>query len=151
MKKLFLILSITSFLFLGILTLTTTYAEEAAAPVEQVKPSANTVVVYYFYTNARCPTCHKLEKYTEESVTTSFADLIKKGVVQFKAINTDEKANEHFLKDYQLFTKSVIVSQLHDGNQVRWKNLSKIWELVGDKDSYIKYVKDEIQGYIEEM
>jgi len=48
-----------------------------------VEPAVNTraqEVVYYFYTNYRCPTCLKLEAYTKEAVEKVFAEEIKRGV-----------------------------------------------------------------------
>lgn len=124
-------------------------AEEIVPSANQAKSSGNAITIYYFYTNVRCPTCHKLEKYTQEAVTEYFADLVKQGAVIYKTINTDEKGNEHFLKDYGLFTKSVIVAEEQDGQQKRWKNLDKIWELVGDKDKYLQYIQNEVKAYIE--
>jgi hypothetical protein len=125
-------------------------ADDSAKQTQDVpKTPGRSFIVYYFYTNVRCPTCHKLENYTEEAVTGYFADLIKQGVIQYKGVNTDEKGNEHFLKDYELYTKSVIVSEIQDGQQKRWKNLDKIWERVGDKEKYLKYIQDEVKAYIE--
>jgi hypothetical protein len=39
---------------------------------------------------------------------------------------------------------------MQDGEQVGWKNLQKIWELVGDKESFVKYVQSEVAEYLGE-
>jgi hypothetical protein len=114
-----------------------------------VQPAANSQakeVVYYFYTNYRCNTCRMLEAYTKEAVEKAFAEEIKRGTVAFSAVNVEVKGNEHFATDYQLKTKSVVLMQ--PGNKDRWKNLEKIWQLVGDKEKYLRYIEDETGKFL---
>ncbi|MCX5685441.1 MAG: nitrophenyl compound nitroreductase subunit ArsF family protein, partial [Planctomycetota bacterium] len=95
------------------------------------------VIAYYFYTNVRCATCRKIEAYTQEAVT-GLAAATKDVAVEWRAVNTDDAANEHFKADYSLVAKSVIVADWHDGKQTQWKNLDKIWELVDDQAAFQK-------------
>jgi len=110
---------------------------------------ADGVIVYYFYNNVRCPTCHKIEAYTQEAVQNGFADAIRDGRVHWRPLNTDEPENEHFKKDYDLFTKSVVVAEIRAGRPERQKNLELIWDLVGDKDAFLKYIRDEVRPFVE--
>lgn len=105
--------------------------------------SAHSVVVYYFYGNVRCQTCRKLEAYTSESITTTFANELADGRLQWRTANTDEKENEHFVKDYELTSRAVVLVEMVDGKQVGWKSLASIWDLVADKESFQKYITDE--------
>ena len=57
--------------------------------------------------------------------------------------------NRHFNGDYELFAKAVIVSEVRDGEEVRWKNLAKVWQLTGDKGLFMEYVRDEVRAYLE--
>ena len=107
------------------------------------------IIVYYFYNNVRCPTCHKIEAYAQEAVQDGFADAIRDGRVHWRPVNTDEPENEHFKKDYDLFTKSVVVARIRGGRPTRWKNLELIWDLVGDKDAFLKYIRDEVRPFVE--
>lgn len=109
------------------------------------------VIVYYFYTNYRCPTCLKLEQYTKEAVEQYYSDEIKAGTVEFKALNTDEEANKHFMKDYQLYTKSVVLSLVKDGKEQKYENLPEIWDHVRNKETFFRYIKDETDTYIAEV
>jgi hypothetical protein len=109
------------------------------------------VVVYYFHGNFRCVTCKKLEQYSQDAVAQNFGSEVSSGRVVFKEVNVDEKANQHFVKKYGLYTKSLVLSLVKDGKEVKNKNLSKIWELVGNKDKYFKYVKDEIDAFVKEL
>jgi hypothetical protein len=115
-----------------------------AAPKNQVR-------VYYFYTDYRCARCYKFELYTKKAMETYFSNEIADGEVVYQAVNTDKKENKHFLQDYQLFTKSTVVSLVKDGKEVHYKNLDKIWQLVGDEQQFVEYIKGETDAYLAEM
>lgn len=123
-------------------------AEEQGSQVKS-DAAGDSIIVYYFYGKVRCPTCHKIETYTQETMTGLLSEYMKLGRLQWKPINTEEAGNEHFEKDYQLFTKSVIVSEIKNGKETRWKNLGKIWDLTGDKPEFQKYIQDEVMAYLE--
>ena len=74
---------------------------------------------------------------------------MKEGKVVWRLVNLDEPANTHYIEDYQLYSKSVIVSDVRDGEEVRWKNLMKVWQLTNDKAAFIRYVQDEVRDYLE--
>jgi hypothetical protein len=116
----------------------------------EVKAPSEKFIVYYFMTTMRCPSCHKIETYTHATVTDKFAEEIKAGTMEWKMVNTDEAANEHFIKDYSLFTKSVIISKVVDGKEVSWKYLDKVWELLSNQDNFQKYIENEIRAFIKE-
>jgi len=110
---------------------------------------ADGIIVYYFYNNVRCPTCHKIEAYAQEAVQDGFAEATRDGRLRWRPVNTDEPGNEHFKKDYELFTKSVVVARIRGGRPTRWKNLELIWDLVGEKDAFLKYIRDEVRPFVE--
>jgi len=98
----------------------------------------------------RCPTCHKLEQYSKEAIETNFKDALASGKLEFKAVNIDDKGNEHYANDYQLYTKSLILSLVKDGKQMKWVNLDKIWEYVGNKQKFMDYVKSGVADLLKE-
>ncbi|MFH1614447.1 MAG: nitrophenyl compound nitroreductase subunit ArsF family protein [Planctomycetota bacterium] len=106
------------------------------------------VLVYYFHGSRRCMTCKKLEAYSEKAVSTGFAEAIKQGRLGWAVVNIDQEQNKHFIQDYQLHTKSLVIVQLADGKQQQWKNLTRIWELVHNEEDFIKYVQQEIVQYL---
>lgn len=110
--------------------------------------SAHSVVAYYFYGNVRCQTCRKLEAYTSESIRTTFTNELAAGRLQWRTVNVDEPANEHFVKDYDLTSRAVVLVELVDGQQARWKDLVQIWDLVGDKEKFQKYIADETTAFL---
>ena len=107
-------------------------------------PSVHQVLAYYFHGIRRCSNCIKIESYTKEAIDSAYGAALKDSSLVWRVVNTDEEANNHFLNDYQLYTKSVILVDMHDGKQVRWKNLEKVWEHLGDKEAFKKYIRDEV-------
>ena len=110
----------------------------------------NKVVVYYFHGAFRCPTCHKLEQYSREVIENNFKDALVSGELEFKVINIEDKENKHYVKDYQLYTKSLILSLIKDGKETKWINLDKIWEYVGNKQRFIDYVNSGVVDFLKE-
>lgn len=118
-----------------------------------VKEDINTksqLIVYYLHGDRRCPTCHKLETYAKESLQTYFAAELDSNEIVWKVVNMDEPQNKHYIKDYKLVTKSIILSAMADGKEVEWKNLGQIWQKVGNKESYLQYIRDSIKQFLKE-
>jgi hypothetical protein len=129
-------------------------APSAKAPADTMAAVTDTtavphrVLAYYFHTTKRCVSCRKIEGYTAEAITTGFADELKDGRLVFQVVNIEEKGNEHFVKDYRLFTKSVVLVDEQSGRQTAWKNLPKVWELLNDKEGFQRYIKEETRAYL---
>ena len=122
-----------------------------AAKSGETPSNTNTskVLVYYFHTTGRCQTCRKFEAYSDEVIHNTFAKELAEGRLEWKVINVDEPANEHFVKDYQLYSKSIVIVKTQNGKQTEWKNLDKIWELVRNKDEFINYIQNHVREYLE--
>ncbi len=117
-------------------------AKPPAAPKATVKADT---VVYYFHGTSRCHTCRTIEAYADEAVKGAFTADLESGRLAWQPTNVDEPANEHFVKDFQLYTRSLV---LVDGsNPKRFKNLERVWQLVGDKPAFLKYVQDEVRAF----
>lgn len=142
MRKTILLLTI----LLGIFAFSLILYDHKALAKDQKGNSK--VIVYYLHNTFRCPSCHKIENYTKEAINTNFVDKLKAGTLEFKVINFDEKANKHYVEDYQLYTKSVVLSKVKNGKQVEWKNLDKIWTLLGDKAKFQQYMMTETANFL---
>ncbi len=106
------------------------------------------IVVYYFHPMARCETCLNIEAYSKEAVNS----WKKKydGKVEWKALNIDEKENEHYVNQYSLQFSSVVLSEQSGGKELKWKNLADIWKLANNKNEFISYLKDELEHFTNE-
>ncbi len=112
--------------------------------------TGNSVIAYYFHTTRRCMTCRRIESYTTESIKTAFAHQLQSGRLEFHVVNVDEPENRHYIDDYQLTTKSVVLAEYRDGKEVRWKNLPLVWHHVGDKEVFMDYIETETRDYLGE-
>jgi len=141
MKTLFRWLPCGALVLLSIVAMST----PSAAATADTTVVQRRVVATYFHTTARCASCRKIEAYTHAAITAAFPREIDSGRLVWRLVNLDPEENRHFVKDYQLYTKSVIVAVEENGKQVRWKNLEKIWTLLGDEKKFQAYVQDEIR------
>jgi thioredoxin-related protein len=117
--------------------------------IQQVHKDA--IVVYYFYGDKRCVTCKKLEGYAKEALTAYFSQQLTSGEVVWRSLNIDLPENNNFVKDYELVTKSVVLSKVKDGKEVNWQNLDKIWDKVRDKDDYLSYIKENVTEILKDQ
>lgn len=108
------------------------------------------LIAYYFHGSYRCPTCRKLEQYSKEAIEDNFKDALSQGKIEFKVINVEDRGNEHFVDDYQLYTKALVISLNKDGKEIKYKNLEKIWDYVGNKDKFFEYINEEINNFLKE-
>jgi hypothetical protein len=128
-------------------------AETSQKEVSAIEQSSNKIskneqlVVYYFYGDKRCITCKNIEEYTKETITMKFADEVRDGRIQWKPVNIDKAENQHFVKDYELFTKAVVISLVKDGKEKNWKNLDRIWVLVKNKNEFTNYIETEVRNF----
>jgi hypothetical protein len=107
------------------------------------------LIAYYFHGNFRCDNCRKIEQYSREAVEKYFVEELRTKKLTFTIINTDLSENKHFIEDYQLYTRSLVIAEYKDGKEVRWKNLTKVWDYLNDKEAFCEYVKSEIRNYLE--
>ena len=128
-------------------------AEQSVTTAKKAKAAQKTetkVIAYYFHGNYRCSTCTKIEKYSREAIEMYFPDDLKSGKIEFRSVNVDEPASKHFIQDYQLHTRSLVLALYHGHQQQKWKNLKDVWQLVRDQDRFYQYVKSETTQFLEE-
>lgn len=137
----------------GVLAAAPPSAAPGAAPAPTptvVTPSVHSrrVIAYYFHTTARCASCRAIEAYSREAIESAFPAELKDGRLVWKVVNIETRGNEHFVKDYGLYTKSVILVSEVRGKPAEWKNLEKVWQLLQDKPAFLRYVQGETRGYL---
>jgi hypothetical protein len=140
-------LALTTATFLVIVasgvTLPRLSAEESPAAA-----TSDGVVAFYFHGTTRCATCRKIEAYTDEAIHEGFVQALDTSALTWRVVNIEEPENRHFVEDFQLVTRSVVLAEYRDGNVVRWENLDKVWQLVRDKDGFTSYVQDETREFL---
>ncbi|HOW50715.1 MAG TPA: nitrophenyl compound nitroreductase subunit ArsF family protein [bacterium] len=119
----------------------------SALEAQGVTAASDGLVVYYFHTSFRCHSCLTIERLTHETLNEQFAAEQKSGAIRWQMVNYEEPANEHFIDDYKLYTKQVILSAVKGGNEVAWKDLEDIWSLKNDEMRFKLYIAEEIQRF----
>jgi hypothetical protein len=122
----------------------------SASAVFAADSSSAKVTAYYFHGSFRCYTCNMMERYSQEAIEANFKDALASGKLEFKAVNVEDRGNEHFVDDYKLYTKSLIISLVKDGKEIKSKNLDKIWELARNKQKFIEYVTAEVNALMKD-
>ena len=122
-----------------------------ASDITAVQYPDSQIVVTYFYTDFRCPTCMKLETYSQETVEKNFSKELQAEALVFRTLNMDKPENKHYIKAYNLYTKSLVVTHTKDGNVIRWKNLPDIWKLVRDRAQFEAYVRSEVLAFLKDL
>jgi hypothetical protein len=117
-----------------------TTAAKTASQAHQSK-----IIAYYFHGTVRCVTCRKIESLSHDVVVSDFAEPLKTGLLEWQVVNVDLPENQHFIRDYQLVAKSLVLVKYEDGKQVGYKNLQKIWTYINNEQSFRAYVKGELQ------
>ena len=119
-------------------------AQQASAP----QPGAHKVIAYYFHTNTRCSTCIKIEQYSKEAIEKGFPEELRNGALEMRIVNYQNPENRHYMQDYKLVSKSLILVNMVNGKQTEWTNLKVVWQLTGRKDAFLNYVRREVRGYL---
>lgn len=127
------------YIMLVIFCISSVYSQE-----NQIKTSESVLRVYYFRTNKRCVTCRKIEKYTQDVIESDYQPEREQGMMSFQTINVSERKHKHFIDDYKLITKSVVLSRVSGGEELEWRNLDKIWTLTGNQKKFKQYIRDSI-------
>ena len=108
----------------------------------------STITVYYFHGTIRCPSCTLLEELIRDAVEFGFGRELETRIITVQAIDIDLPGNEHFVDDYGLSAQSVVLSQIENGKELRWKNLDQIWTLFNDQGALWEYLQNEIQSFL---
>jgi hypothetical protein len=119
----------------------------AASPGTPTKAEmvSNGLVVYYFHSNIRCPTCQSIEAQAQETVQTHFASQLRKGEMVWKIVNYEQAAAKPLATKFEIQMPVVVLARMKDGRVEDWKRLDKVWALVGDKPAFTQYVRGEIE------
>lgn len=118
--------------------------KEAETPSEREK-----IIVYYFHGTYRCPSCTKIENWSYEAIKASFPKALQEDRLLWKPVNVDKPENRHFITEYSLVTKSLIITKVKGEKQAKWKNLDKVWLLLRDQEKFFAYVTQEVRTYMD--
>jgi len=121
---------------------------EAAQESTAQDTTAATVVVTYFTTDVRCDSCRTIEKLSRQAIEEGFPKEVASGEVAFRVLNTDRAENQHYVDDYEITNKTVIVSHQKNGKEAEWANRQDIWLLFEEPNEFFSYVREPVRRYL---
>ncbi len=130
--------------------------KKAATPSSAPKAAAvktaaqKNAVVYYFYTNTRCSSCKTIEAYTRAAVQSNLTAGYKDWKIEFQSVNVEEAPNAHFVQDYWLNSKSVVIQKFSGDKPLKYAKLEKVWQLLSDKTAFVDYITAETHKLLDE-
>ncbi|MCL1094049.1 nitrophenyl compound nitroreductase subunit ArsF family protein [Shewanella kaireitica] len=118
--------------------------ELAIAP-PAIKLADNQVLsVYYFHGNVRCTSCQLIEEHTTAAIQQGYSAPLAQGIVALKVVNLEAAGNGHFIEDFQLITRSVVLAVEHNGQVIEYRRLDRVWDLFKDQQAFTNYIYREI-------
>ena len=108
------------------------------------------LIVCYFHGTAICPACKNIGDYAFEAVTAGFMPEIADGRIEWEKLNFERPENRQFAKDFGLVAPCVVLVEMRGGVRKRWKSLPEVWELVGDKPTFIAFIQQEVRAFLDE-
>lgn len=106
------------------------------------------VLARYFHGDIRCKTCLQFEDWAK-TATEKFPKELADGRLQWQLINFDQPENKHYIKDYGLADKSLVLVREEDGKTVRWKNVEEFWDFGEDqKQEFVNFVQGQIESFL---
>jgi len=119
------------------------------APREQGAPAQEkTLIVYFFHGRARCVSCKIIEALGRKALQSGFPEELKSGRIVWRDIDLDKPENRHFIQEYQILSISLVLSDVENGEQKRWKNLEEVWNHLNDEKAFVEYAQKEIRAWL---
>ena len=125
------------------------FASNFAMQAQAADPPADRVVAMYFHRTERCPTCKMMGSYSEEAVKKGFPRQVESGSVEFRYIDFQQPKNAKLTKAYKVTGPALIIADVKDNKVSEYKDLKEIWVKVREKPEFIKYVRTNIQAYLD--
>lgn len=129
---------------------TTDTLASADAKEEEPRIASVKYYAYYMHGSARCVTCVNIETYTKEAIQSHFAKEIENGLLVWESLDVQQPEYSHYIQDFQLTAQSVILIREKDGKMESWKNLQRVWQLVGNKEAFQNYIVSETSAFLKE-
>ena len=146
-----LILKIGLFVFLGaslLYILWNPVERDKKNLVETRQKIENGIVVYYFHGTQRCSACETIQELTSRALHRHFEKDLRDQRIFYLPVNLDQPWNEHYIMDFKLSTKTVVLVRYLDGAQTEWKVLDDVWFLYEDEPKFIEFIRDELNSFI---
>lgn len=129
-------------LWMGVEFLGAPTASEERAPV------SNGVVVYYFHSSWRCPSCIALERKAHDVIVSAFGETTDGGQIRWCSVNYELPAYRDDAERYGVFAPSIVVVKFEEGEPVEWANLTGLQALLDDDVRFRRLLVSEVNRIV---
>jgi hypothetical protein len=106
------------------------------------------VIVYYFHPTIRCIACITVESIAAETIEKAFREQLADGRLVWMRVNLDEQGGREYKKQFEVSGSALVIAKLDNGNNMQYKRLTKVWELLSQPQALSEYIKNEINEYL---
>lgn len=92
--------------------------------------------VVYFHAPNRCQTCRKIEKFAHEAL----APEIEASKLAWQTADFTASDNASLVDQFKVYTSTVVLVEVQDGDVVRWKKLDGVWDHTKQQADFTAYV-----------
>jgi thiol-disulfide isomerase/thioredoxin len=122
----------------------------AVVAAEPPQAPEHRVVAIYFHRTERCPTCQRIGTMAEQAVREEFVKQMEEGVVDFRFVDFQDKANADLARSYGIKTPTLVLVNEFDGAAVCATPMPKVWQLVGKPVEFREYVVSGVVRYLKQ-
>jgi hypothetical protein len=121
-------------------------APNKPAPAAITRPDGVTVI--HFHGEKRCPTCIRIGDLAKKTLDEAFAAELQAGKVRWESIDYSTPGNDHFVKDYELVSATVVATLWKDGKEIQWNRLDAVWDHVDDEATFRAYIDKGVRDLL---
>jgi hypothetical protein len=92
-----------------------------------------------------------MERLAAEVIDDRFGERQRDGSVVFRAVNLETDATRHFISDFEMANKAVVMVERSGGKNLAWRRLDAIWEKIADDAEYSDYIADNLTACLENL
>ncbi len=112
-------------------------------------PFQNGVLILQFHRTQRCKFCLNMENHTKETLNTYFQDDLRDENIVFRTVDMEIPRYKSLVKKYDLFTSTLVLVDVAEGIESRWKIVTEAWYLTNKKLKFIEMFRAELLEFRE--
>jgi len=119
----------------------------SAEAQKSTRPAGTTKLkVYYFHPDERCPIDQSVELNTKTVMETNFKKQVKEGTIDFRIINTDDKANAKLVAGFDINAQAIYIVKVMKGKEIKTDFTKFAFDFgLSNPMKFKKGLKDEIE------
>ncbi len=125
-------------------------AKDEPAPAPRPAPQANRVDLVYFHRTNRCYSCNLAEAATRYTLEAYFQEELDSGKITFQSVDVQKSADSTLVAKYGAYTSQLFINTVID-NADHIEHISEIWQLIGDEEGFILFMRTKINNALEEI